>query len=198
MNEVMRAIRERRSVGRVGEAPVAPERVARLLEAATWAPNHRLTGPWRFVVLAGEAREALGEAHARAVGRANPGAADEVLAKQRAMPLRAPVLIACISRPSSDDPVVRREDRDAVSAAVQNMLLAAHADGLGAMWRSGAMVDEPEVRGHLGCGPEDEIVGFVYLGEPLAPPGPPPARPALGEVVEWRGMAPPAEAPPTP
>ncbi|HWH14736.1 MAG TPA: nitroreductase [Miltoncostaeaceae bacterium] len=188
MTDVRDAIRERRSVGRVTDAPVARALVERLLEAALWAPNHRMTGPWRFVVVAGDARDALGDAHARAVGRAAPETADEVLEAQRALTRRAPVVIACISHPSSEDPVVRREDRDAVSAAIQNLLLVAHAEGLGAIWRTGAFVDEAEVRGHLGCGPHDEIVGLVYVGWPAAPAGAPPPRPALGDAVEWRGM----------
>jgi nitroreductase len=87
----------------------------------------------------------------------------------------------------AEDPVQAREDRDAVAAAIENLLLAAHASGLGAMWRTGAMVDEPEVREALGLAPEDAIVAFVYLGwPPEDPPGPSPRRP-LADVVEWRG-----------
>jgi len=187
VTDVREAIRTRRSVGRVTDEPLPRELVERLLEAALWAPNHRMTSPWRFVVITGAARDALGDAHARAVGRGAPETSDEVLAAQRALTRRAPVVIACISRPSSDDPVVRREDRDAVSAAIQNLLLAAHAEGLGAIWRTGAFVEEAEVRGHLGCAARDEIVGFVYLGRPAAPPPPPPPRPDLRDAVEWRG-----------
>jgi nitroreductase len=97
------------------------------------------------------------------------------------------VIIACICTPSSDDPVVRREDRDAVSAAVQNLLLAAHAEGLGAIWRTGAFVDEPEVREHIGCGDDTDIVGFVYLGHPDGPPPDAPARRPAAAVTRWRG-----------
>ena len=81
----------------------------------------------------------------------------------------------------ADDPVQAREDRDAVAAAIENMLLAAHGTGLGAMWRTGAMVDEPEVREALGLGPGDAIVGFVYVGRPAGPPPERPPRPAVGD-----------------
>jgi nitroreductase len=176
----------RRSVGRVLPEPIPQETVRELLEAAIRAPNHHLTEPWRFVVLAGDARRSLGEVHARAVARERPGFPEAGLAKEAARLERAPVVVACVVRASAEDVVTAREDRDAVAAAVQNLLLAAHARGLGAMWRTGAMVDEPEVREALGLGPRDAIVAFVYLGLPgEAPPPETPRRP-LDEVVEWR------------
>ncbi|MDQ3044099.1 MAG: nitroreductase family protein, partial [Chloroflexota bacterium] len=49
----MTAIRERRSIGKVGPERPPRELIEQVLEAATWAPNHRLTEPWRFIVIAG-------------------------------------------------------------------------------------------------------------------------------------------------
>lgn len=181
------AIRGRRSVGRVRQDAIARERIARLVEAATWAPNHKVTEPWRFVVITGAARDALGAAHADAVVRANPGLTPEARDAALALTSRAPVIIACVCRSESEDPVMRREDRDAVCAGLQNLLLAAHADGLGAIWRTGAFIDEDEVRAHLACGPAEEIIGFVYVGEPEGPPPPTPPRAAASAVTEWRG-----------
>jgi nitroreductase len=182
------AIRQRRSVGRVLPTDVPRAEIERLLEAASWAPNHKLREPWRFVVFTGAAREGLGRAHARAVARANPAMPAEGLAAQAALTLRAPVVVAAVCTPGGDDPVVRREDRDAVAAAVQNMLLAAHAQGLGAIWRTGAFVDEPEVREHLGCGDGEDIVGFVYVGVPGRDGGTDgaAARRPLADIAEWR------------
>ena len=105
---VLRAIRTRRSVGKVSQEPLPRDVVEELIEAAGSAPNHRLTAPWRFIVLTGDAR---GEVWERLV--------------------RAPVVVACVVHPG-DDPVEAREDRDAVAASIENMLLAAHARGLGA------------------------------------------------------------------
>jgi nitroreductase len=185
--EALRVILSRRSVPLVRPDPLPRTTVERLLRAAVAAPSHHLTRPWRFVVMAGDARRALGDAHARAVARVRPDATPQALAKERSRPERAPVVVACIATPAADDPVARREDRDAVVCAVENLLLAAHALGVGAMWRTGAMADEPEVRDHLGLGPRDEVVAFVYLGLPAdAPPrAVPPA--SLEGVVEWRG-----------
>lgn len=184
---VLRAIRDRRSVGRVGPGPLSRHEVAELIEAATCAPNHHLTGPWRFIVLAGPARGEIGAAHARAIARLTPAAAPAALAREAARLERAPVVIACVVRPGSD-PVEAREDRDAVAAAVQNLLLAAHARGLGAMWRTGSMVDEPEVAEALGLEGPEAVVGFVYVGRPEAPPAARAApRPPADAVTVWRG-----------
>jgi nitroreductase len=180
------AIISRRSVGRVLPDALPRAEVEALLEAAVSAPNHHLTAPWRFVVLAGDARREVGEAHARAVARAKPDLPAEGLAKEAARLERAPVVIAAIVR-GSEDPVQAREDRDAVAAAIENLLLAAHAGGLGAMWRTGVMVDEPEVREALGLEPGDAIVGFVYLGRPAGPPPERPPRPEVAAVAAWRG-----------
>ena len=185
--QVLEAIHARRSIGRVRPDPVARELVEELLEAAVAAPNHKETRPWRFIVLAGPARGAVGEAHARAVERTREGLTPEGRAKEAALLDRAPVVIACCVTPG-DDPVRAREDRDAVAAAVQNLLLAAHAHGLAAIWRTGTMADEPEVRDELGLGERDAVVGLVYLGHPLAErDGQPPERPGAGTVTEWRG-----------
>lgn len=175
----------RRSVGRVKSDPIPRETIAELLVAATYAPNHHLTAPWRFIVLTDAARRTVGEAHAAAVARQRPDAGPDVVARESARLERAPVVIACIVRTGGDDPVTAREDRDAVAAAMQNLLLAAHARDLGAMWRTGTMVDEPEVKTALNLVPGDAIVGFVYLGIAAVVP-PDRGRPPLDDVVEWR------------
>lgn len=185
---VLAAIFSRRSVGRVGPEPVSRDLVRALLDAAVQAPNHHATAPWRFIVLAGTARGAVGEAHARAREGRRPDLTPDGRRAEAARLERAPVVIACCVSPG-EDPVEAREDRDAVAAAVQNLLLAAHAHGLAAMWRTGAMVDEPEVRSELGLGGSDAILGFVYLGHPVD--GGPSARitprPGAEAFTDWRG-----------
>lgn len=187
MTDVMTAIRARRSVAKVTDAPVDRAVLERMLEAAVWAPNHKVTNPWRFIVLQGDALDALGDAHAAAVARTKPDLTEEGRRAQRALTRRAPVIIVAVNSPGTDDPVVRRDDRDAVAAAVQNMLLVAHEAGVGAIWRTGPFVDEPEVRAYLGCGDGDEIVAFVYAGMPNGTVVPVPERRPVADVVEWRG-----------
>ena len=58
----------------------------------------------------------------------------------------------------------------AVGAAVQNIMVAAHALGLGAMWRTGDLANDPSVKAKLGFAAKDQVVGFIYLGTPATPP----------------------------
>lgn len=185
---VERAIHGRRSVGRVAADPLPRSLVSDLIAAALAAPNHKQTAPWRFVALAGDARREVGEAHARAVARARPDHPAAGLAKEAALLERAPVVIACAVA-DCPDPVQAAEDRDAVAAGIQNMLLLAHAHGLAAIWRTGVMPREPEVLGALGLDAGEDLVGLVYLGRPLsgAGPLPPPDRPGVPEHTVWRG-----------
>jgi nitroreductase len=173
VNPVLAALRERRSAAKLKPDPVAEGLIEQVIEAATWAPNHRLTEPWRFVVVIGESRKALGDVMARSMRDRLPQPESETakaqLEKERNKPLRAPVVIAVAALPATDPRVVESEEVAAVAAAVQNMLLAAEALGLGAMWRTGDSAFDPKVKAFLGLPPEARVVAFVYLGyaEPI-------------------------------
>jgi nitroreductase len=171
---VARTIRDRRSNLNVDtERPVPREMIDQLVELATWAPNHYRTNPWRFVVMTGPARARLGEIAARAIA-SRPDAKESVVERQRVQFLRAPAVIAVASCPD-EDPIKHFENKHAVAAGVQNLLIGAQAAGLAGAWRSGPAMVDPEVsravKEALGLHPDDEIVAFVYLGYPIAPPG---------------------------
>ncbi len=184
--DLLDAIRSRRSIGKCSD--IVPERalIEQILEAATWAPNHKQTEPWRFVVLTGEARERLGDAMGRAAAAAieDPDAARAAHEKAAKKPLRAPYVIAAYAVP--DPALPRVESIAATAAAVQNMLLAAHALGLAAMWRTGDPVFSDEVRTFLNAPADAEMLGTIYVGYPNMA-APVRQRRTLDEVVEWRG-----------
>jgi nitroreductase len=146
------------------ERPVADDLVDRLIAMAGTAPNHRRTFPWRFRVLTGEARAALGEALASHLVTA--GDPPEKIAKARSKYLRAPTIVVAASR-AGDSATMTAENRDAVSAALQTLLLGATAAGLASLWSTGAAVDAAEVREMCGFEPTDRVVGVVYLGWPV-------------------------------
>jgi nitroreductase len=182
--ETYEAIMTRRSVPQLEGSP-SREAVERLLRAAVRAPTHHLTQPWRFVVLTGDARGELGDTWAAGVaGRGQDPAG------VRAKCFRAPVIICIIERPKTHLPkVVDIEEHHATGAAMQNMLLAAHDCGLGAMLRTGPAATLPEVRAYLGVTEDEIIAGFIYLGYP--PQGdelrPMTRRSDPDDVTEWRG-----------
>jgi nitroreductase len=162
--DAMQAILTRHSVSKVKPDPVDRKTIEKLLHATVQAPNHHMLRPWRFVVLTGKSRAALGEVMAQTLNKQHPDLPEAGLEKERLKPLRAPVLIAVGVDTSVDPRVPQMENICAVAAAVENLLLAAHAEGLGAMWRTGQAVHDPEVKKFLGFEPDQEILSFVYIG----------------------------------
>ena len=179
------AILTRRSVPKVTEVVPARGEIQRLLEAAVRAPTHHLTQPWRFVVLTGEARDELGEAWVAGqelTGKDTTGLAEKTR--------RAPVIICVIEKPHLNNPkCVEVEEHYSVGAAMQNILLAAHALGLGAMIRTGPCATMDQVRAYLGVDEDELIAGLIYVGYPA--PGdserPMTRRTPAAEITEWRG-----------
>ena len=162
--ELIKAIYTRQSIGKVRPDPVPRELVEEILDAGATAPNHRRLRPWRFVVLTGNARMRLGDLMAQAILERNPGAIPEQLDVERRKPLRAPVLIAVGVDKPGQDKITEMENISACAAAVENMLLAAHDMGLGAIWRTGGAVENPKVKTFLGLEPDQHLIAIVYLG----------------------------------
>ncbi len=92
--DALQTIQTRHSVGRVKPDAVPREVIEKLLNAAVQAPNHYQVRPWRFVVLTGSGRDQLGQVMAQSMKAKFPQLTDEALNKERAKPLRSPVLIA--------------------------------------------------------------------------------------------------------
>lgn len=183
---LLTALRNRRSISKVSpEAPPEPL-IRTMLEAATWAPNHFQTQPWRFIVLRGEARERIGAVMGdlAAAREDDPDRKDAARERMAAKPLRAPYVIAVGVEPDEREKVVELEEIAATAAATQNMLLAAEALGLGAIWRTGWAAYTPEVREFLGLSERATVLGFLYVGYP-AQPAPERARKPLDDVTTW-------------
>lgn len=163
-------IKQRRSIGQFTQEKPTHAQIERLLEAATYAPNHYVAEPWHFFVLAGAAREELGEVMATSLrarlDEQDSEAAQLRLSKERQKPLRAPIIITVVTKGAlrQKEPVI--EDIEAASAAVQNMLLVAEELGLATMWRTGEAAYDPLVKNWFGLAREDHIVAFVYVGFP--------------------------------
>src|SRR5262245_34505479 len=134
-------IMNRVSVTRLQPEEPPRELIERLLSTAVMAPNHHLNQPWRFIVLTGQAREALGEVLAQRMRalEADPDST-EALGRQQAerqKPLRAPVVVF-VAAVADDHPRAMEIENVAASAAcAEHILLAAPALGLGAFWRTG-------------------------------------------------------------
>ncbi len=185
-DHVLGAIRNRRSIGKMTDQAPGRDQICQLLEAGIWAPNHHLTEPWRFFVLEGDARSDLGNVMGAVAAKReqDPVRAQTIADKAAAKPRRAPCVIAIAVEPATDASVPEIEEIAAGCAAAQNMLLAAHALGLAAIWRSGWITFEPEIRDHFNLSPRAKMLGFIYVGYP-AMPAPERVRRSIDEVTTW-------------
>jgi len=161
------------------------EEIERILLAGARAPDHGKLAPWRFVVLEGKGRDVLANAMVDSLRRRVPSCTAAQLEAERQKPLRAPTIIAIAAHPNRAHKVPVHEQLWAVAACVENMALAAHALGFGAMWKTGEAARDADVKQTLGFESDDEIVSFLYLGTNAAP-GPVRAA-ALDGKVTWIG-----------
>ncbi len=170
---VFEIMKRRRSIGKMTQERPTHTQVERILEAATHAPNHHKVEPWKFIVLAGKAREELGMVMARSLAARLGDTSDEKvqakLDKERNKPLRSPVVIVVAAEQPRRSNVLEIENVEAVAAAAQNMLLIIEDMGLACIWRTGDAAYDPCVKEWLGLAPDDHIVSFLYLGYPAIP-----------------------------
>jgi nitroreductase len=148
--------------------PVPRDVIEALLSAAAQAPNHYHERPWRFIVFTGDGRRQLGEALSDSARRCYPETPEAVLANERLHPLKVPLIIAVGSDWPHHEHLMEIENICAVAAAVQNLLLAAHALGLASHWKNGPDND-PVFKRFLGLDAKQHLIAVVHLGYPLAP-----------------------------
>ena len=182
--DVLETIHNRHSVGQVRPDPVPRPLIEKLLSAAVQAPNHYRVRPWRFVVLTGAGRNKLGDVLATVFSRKFPDAPPEALEKERAKPLRAPLLIAVAVDQPAETKVLPIENIAAVAAACENILLAAQSLGLAAQWRTGDAARDPDVKKFLGFASDQELIAFLYVGYPALPPVTE-QRPSFEDRTRW-------------
>jgi nitroreductase len=168
----------------VRQDPLPKELIEKLLSAGVQAPNHYKVRPWRFVILTGKARNRLGEVMAASQSDRYPDLPRETFDKTRSLPLRSPVLLVVGVDKPTESKVLEVENISAASAAIQNILLAAQAEGLGAKWRTGEWARDPKVKEFLGFSPDQHIIAFIYLGYPEFVPEPV-QRPSFEDRTVW-------------
>ena len=144
------------------ERDVPAEVIERLCELATWAPNHKRTWPWRFAAFSGDGRLRLGEACCQDL--IDSGSTDDgKLAKVATKYARTPSVLV-VGCAADDHPTFHDENRDAVAAGIQNLLLGATAEGLASFWSTAPVLDGPHTLDLCGFEPGVRIIGIIYLG----------------------------------
>jgi nitroreductase len=162
--ETLEALITRASAKTYGDTAPSTEHLAQVLQAAVRAPDHGRLRPWRFMIIQGDQRRKFGDLLAASALRRIPGLSEGDLQRERDKALRAPMIIvtACRVVPGTKVPAI--EQLLAVGAATQNILLALHALGYAAAWKTGEGAYDTGVKQALGFATDDHIVGFVYTG----------------------------------
>ncbi|OUS20181.1 nitroreductase ['Osedax' symbiont bacterium Rs2_46_30_T18] len=140
------------------------EQLQVMYQAAARAPDHACLRPWRLIVLEGEQLKKLGEVFVAANVAKNPELSEVQQQKILHKPLRAPMIITVVASITEHVKVPEIEQIISAGCAAHALELAAFAQGLGAMWRSGGMMFDPSVKASLGVAEREQIVGFLYLG----------------------------------
>lgn len=160
-------VRSRRSINSFTDQPVSLDLVQDLLESAVYAPNHRLTEPWRFIYFDGETRRTYAQIRSQMVLDSMKSeneverqkAADGTIQKFMAVP--AYLVVTMTPRGQEE---VDEEDYAACSCVVQNFLLLAWEQGLGTNWKT--FKNDPRLREMLGLMEGEKVVGIIHLGYP--------------------------------
>jgi len=187
--ELGEAIKGRRSVRRFKSQPVSKEVLQKILELAIWAPSGMNRQEWYFAVVQGEKKEALLKIFGSAFEIFRPNLEKVFAAKPKILEGMkqffqtyggAPVLILAYAGKGPSG----QWDTHSTACAVQNLLLAAHAEGLGAVWTDGVVVKETEINAVVGIEGR-KLVAAIPIGYPDEVPRVPPRRETR---VEWIGF----------
>lgn len=187
--EINRLIEARRSIfpkNYTGEK-VSDEIVKQLLTNANWAPNHKMTEPWRFVVFTGEGLKKLADFQARcykevttAKGTFDEGKYQGLLTK----PMESSHIISVGMKRDEKKSIPELEEIGAVFCAVENMYLTATAYGIGCYLSTGGITFFEEAKPFFDLGTEDKLLGFLHLGI-QKDPVPAGRRRPVEEKVKW-------------
>ena len=166
---------------------IPDETVRQILENARWAPTHKLTEPWRFLVFTGDGIKALARLQSdlyksvtQRDGTFKEGNYQKLLTK----PLLSSHIIAVLMKRDEKKSVPEVEEIGAVFCAIQNMYLSASAYGIGSYLSTGGVTYFEEAKAAFGLEPEDRLIGFFHMGIPKRNYAPGKRKP-LEEVTAW-------------
>ncbi|MCL1123662.1 NAD(P)H nitroreductase [Shewanella surugensis] len=155
----------RQSTPRLAAPEPTQEQLEVILNAGARVPDHAGLTPWEFIIAQGEGLDKLGNIFSQAAER--KGCDEAFIEKAQNMPKRAPMVITVVAKIQQHQKVPVLEQQISAGCAVMAMQQAAFAQGLGGIWRTGALAFNSDVNQLLGLSSDDQIVGFLYLGSPV-------------------------------
>ena len=179
---IYQAIYGRRMAWAFKDKQVPQSAIERMLDAAVWAPNHRLTEPWRFFVLQKDSParlKAAEVAHESTLQRTNDPRRSEA-AKEKVLDPPYVVYVYCVPGPNEE---TTKENYASVCCAAHNMALAGVAEGLSVTWETGGVTKHPRLHEALGADEDWSLVTMLLIGYPNEKPGA--RRTPVSQFVRW-------------
>lgn len=180
--DLYEAIKGRRSVRKFKETPIAGDLIEKIFDIAQWAPSGMNRQNWKFFVLAGERKEELVSISSESFHYLEPQLQELFAEKPKIIEAtrrffkrlgKAPVVVCAYFEPANKEDVTSYQN---VAAAIQNLLLVAHAEGLGTCWMTGPVAVETQISRYLGVDGLT-LVAVIPMGYPDESPRIPPRRP---------------------
>lgn len=185
---ITEAIKERRTVRKFKSDHIPIETLKEILSLSTWAPNHGLREPWRFILYYADGRKKFIDAQVGAYEK-SPYASlmkdeneREMLKKKNIEYLMGIPAHLVVLMPEDPRQKQWEEDFAAVGALIQNIQLAAWEKGIGVVWKTNSYIYEPSFYEAIGAKPGEKVVAVLHLGIPETIPEPHP-RTALEEKL---------------
>lgn len=184
MNATLDLLRTRRSVPplRLEEPGPSPAELDAILAIAARVPDHGKLAPWRFLVIAGEARSRVGAIIAQAYADDHPEADAARLALEGNRLALAPLVVAVVSRAGPHVKIPEWEQVLSAGAVAMNLVVAANASGFATAWLTEWFAYDRRILDALGLEPSERLAGFIHVGRAgEVPPDRP--RPDLADIV---------------
>jgi nitroreductase len=184
MNDTISLLKRRRSVPppmMTGPGPTADE-LTTILTVASRVPDHGKLAPWRFVVFEGPARERACRLALDILLADKPDLDEAVRAEEQRRFVRAPLVVAVVSRAAPHPKIPEWEQVLSAGAVCMNMIVAARALGFSATWLTGWTAYDSRFRAAIGLADHERIAGFIHIGRATAAIEDRP-RPPLAEIM---------------
>jgi nitroreductase len=160
--------RKSASAKAMGEPGPSADQLQDMLAIATRVPDHGKLNPWRFVVFEGEARAGIGEKFAVRFKELHPDYPVDSVAFQQGLFLRAPLVVAVVSKAATHAKIPVWEQQMSAAAVCFNLVLAAQAHGFDAQWQSDWVAYDEGAKAAMGVKPKEAVAGIIYIGTATA------------------------------
>jgi nitroreductase len=164
MMDSLHALQGRVSSPRLIEPAPQGDILDNIKKAAFRAADHGRMKPWRFLVVEGQGLIEFGQLLVKSSEGRGVALTDKARERMMARPQRAPMIVVVIASPRENPKVPEIEQIISAGAAAQNMITAAFAQGVGAIWRTGDPAYDSTIMKGLGLEHSERVVGFLYLG----------------------------------